>query len=213
MSALMTHQAVAIDLSADHASSHCQEMSWQLHQQLSNGYTRGASILALPEDFGGYVAARRTARKRATRAARLGYRFTEIERRNHEADIFAINTSAPIRQGRPMSDGYLREQHFSPNPLVCGQHHVYTYGVVSAGRLVAYLWLYRCGELAMISSILGHADHLADDVMYLLVTETIREQIPLGGTLFYNLHSSGTDGLRFFKERLGLTSAEVAWLR
>jgi hypothetical protein len=54
--------------------------------------------------------------------------------------------------------------------------------------LVAYTVMYRSGDLAMISSILGHADRLEDDVMYLLDRrQTTRSKF--GGTLFYNLHT------------------------
>ena len=111
-----------------------------------------------------------------------------------------------------MSDGYQEPPTFSPNPRLCNHHHVYTYGVHRDSRLAAYLWLYRSGDLAMVSSILGHADQLADEIMYLLVTETVAAQAELGGVMFYNLHSSGTDGLRFFKERIGLAPADVEWV-
>lgn len=207
-----TATRISIDLTAGHSDSGCLEMAWQLHRQLSNGYTRDASTMPLG-DFGEYLETHRTARKRAARAARLGYRFEEMERERYEDDVFAINVSTPERQGRPMSDGYLERPVFSPNPCLCPLHHVYTYGVLRNDTLVAYLWMYRSGELAMISSILGHADHLEDDVMYLLATEAIREQSAFGGTLFYNLHDSGTDGLRYFKERLGLAACDVRWER
>lgn len=205
-----TATRISVDLADGHTGAGCLEMAWQLYRQLVNGYTRDASLMPL-DDFDRYLETHRTARKRAARAARLGYRFEEIERERYEDDVFAINVSTPERQGRPMSDGYLERPTFSPNPCLCPLHHVYTYGVLREDTLVAYLWLYRCGELAMISSILGHADRLADDVMYLLATETIREQTRFGGTLFYNLHTSGTDGLRYFKERLGLSAGDVGW--
>lgn len=195
-----------------HGDAHCLEMAWRLQRQLSRGYTHRVSAMPMPDSFDRYLAGHRTARKRAARAERLGYRFEEIDRCEYVDDIYAINTSKAERQGRPMSDGYLERPRFSPNPRLCPRHHVYAYGVLTGGRLVAYVWLYRSGDLAMVSSILGHADHLDGDVMYLLVTEAIRAQTDLGGTLFYNLHSSGTDGLRYFKERLGFAPTEVAWL-
>jgi hypothetical protein len=187
-------------------------MAWQLLKQLSNGYRRGASTMTLPTSFDEYLDATGRPGSARARARRLGYRFDMVDRRRHEQDVYDINTSAPQRQGRPMSAGYHERPRFSDNPIVCPLHHVYTYGVLRHDRLVAYLWLYRCGDLAMVSSILGHADRLTDDIMYLLATETIRAQHEIGGTLFYNLHSSGTDGLRFFKERIGLTPSEVEWL-
>lgn len=201
-----------IHLGGHYGDEHCLEMAWRLKRQLSRGYTHRVSAMPMPELFHAYLAVHRTARKRAARAERLGYRFEEIDRCEHADDVYAINTSMPERQGRPMADGYLERPRFTPNPMVCERHHVYTYGVLTGSRLVAYLWLYRCGDLAMISSILGHADHLPGDVMYLLVTEAIRAQTDFGGTLFYNLHSSGTDGLRYFKERLGFAPTEVAWV-
>lgn len=208
----ITREHVAVNLAAGHSEPDCLEMAWGLQKQLSNGYRRCASLMPLPHSFSRYLSEHRTARKRASRAVRLRYTAGLIDRRDHVDDIYEINTSKAERQGRPMSAGYHERPRYSPNPLLCDQHHVYTYGVLTGRKLVAYLWLYRSGELAMISSILGHADHLEGDVMYLLTTEVIREQAELGGFLFYNLHTSGTDGLRYFKERLGLASTEVEWL-
>jgi hypothetical protein len=193
------------------AQAHCLEMAWRLKRQLDPAYSRDASVLPLLDSFHAYQASQRTARKRAARAARLGYRFATIDRAAHADDIHAINTSVPERQGRPMGPGYHERPVYGPNPLLCRRHHVYTYGVLAEDTLVAYLWLYRSGELAMVSSILGHADHLADNVMYQLFLGVLREQYPLGGTAFYNLHSSGTDGLRFYKERVGLHPGTVRW--
>jgi hypothetical protein len=210
--AAVAERVTTIDLGVAHAGPDCLEMAWKLHRQLSDGYTHRVSAMPMPSDMAAYLSAHRTARKRAARAERLGYRFAEIDRHEHEDDVFAINTSMPERQGRPMSAGYHDRPSFGANPCRCDRHHVYTYGVLTGSKLVAYLWLYRCGELAMVSSILGHADHLPGDIMYLLVTEAIRAQVDFGGTLFYNLHSSGTDGLRYFKERIGFAPTEVEWL-
>jgi hypothetical protein len=110
-----------------------------------------------------------------------------------------------------MADAYNEPQSFGPNTMVCPQHHVYTYAILKDNQLVAYMWLYRCGQLAMISSILGHADHLDSDVMYLLTSGMLEQQFTRGGTLFYNLWRSGTDGLRFFKERVGMSEGRVEW--
>lgn len=207
----VTVESRTIRLLGDCAADHCLEMAWGLHHQLKDAYRYPASVLDLG-DWCAYIADHRTARKRAARADRLGYRFAEVERREFEDDVFAINTSTETRQGRAMSASYRERQTFAGNPLVCPHHHVYTYGVLRKGILYAYLWLYRCGQVALVSSILGHADRLRDDVMYLLATETVRRQTDLGGVAFYNMHNSGTDGLRFFKERLGFQPAGVEWL-
>lgn len=209
MSATAERTCVTVRLAAGCASEHCLKMAGELHAQLRDDYRWPVSALDLAQSWSEN---HRTARKRAGRAERLGYTFAEIDRHEHEADIYEINTSATERQGRPMSSGYLEQPTYGPNPIRCQHHHVYTYGVHDPdGLLAAYLWLYRAGQLALVSSILGHADRLADDVMYLLVRDTIARQKTLGGVLAYNLHTSGTDGLRYFKERLGFQPAEVTW--
>jgi hypothetical protein len=77
---------------------------------------------------------------------------------------------------------------------------------------VAYLWLYRSGELALVSSILGHGGYLRDDIMYLLMKGVIDAEAPHGGFLVYNRHDSGTDGLRYYKDRCGFKETAVEWL-
>jgi hypothetical protein len=72
--------------------------------------------------------------------------------------------------------------------------------------------LYRCGGLSLISMILGHGDHLRDDIMYLLAAGMIAAHAADGGVLFYNRHDSGTDGLRYYKERLGFAERDVEFM-
>ena len=112
-----------------------------------------------------------------------------------------------------MTNGYREEQNFLPLPEYrCRRHAIRTYGVVSdRGTLVAYLWLYRAGELALVSSILGHGEHLANDVMYLLFQGVVGAEYSEGGYFVYNRHDSGTDGLRYFKDKLGFEPMEVQW--
>ncbi len=204
-------QVVTVNLTAACTRDHCLRMGWQLKRQLDPAYRSDASVLELDGMFTDYLAHRRTARKRAAHAKRLGYTFQPVERHAYEGDIHAINTSMPVRQGRPMAPGYHQKGAYGPNPVVCPRHHVYTYGVLQDDRLAAYLWLYRSGQLAMVSSILGHADHLENGVMYLLFLGMLERQFRHGGTAYYNRWSSGTDGLRFFKTRVGMEPGTVNW--
>ena len=207
-----TLTAVRVSLECVCESTYCSELAWPLLRQLETGYEL-CSVLPVPESVEAWRDDHRTARKRSDRATRLGYQFREIARENYGSDIFAINTSLEERQGRRMSAGYREEQNFMPLPeSPCERHAIRTYGVVDArGTLVAYLWLYRVGDLALVSSILGHGEHLANDVMYLLFQGVVDAQCGLGGYFVYNLHSSGTDGLRYFKGKLGFEPVEVAW--
>lgn len=204
---------ISLETGCDFAA--CAELAYPLLRQLSNGYTRGAAVLDLPSEISEWDAEHRTARKRANAAERNGYVWGAINREDFANDVYAINTSALERQGRPMSDGYLTRPEFSPLPAyACARHRIATYGVLAPdGHLVAYTWVYRTGELVMFSSILGHAQHLDRHVMYLLVRGVLADQIRSGpGVAFYNLWDSGSDGLRFFKERIGMRPADVEWL-
>lgn len=192
----------------------CDPFARDVHGLLARGrYDWPASILPL-DDFDEWQAEHRTARKRAARSQRLGYTAETISRTDHVDEIHAINTSLPTRQGREMADGYQRRPKFSPLPdYPCLRHRIDEWGCFSGNRLVAYLVLYVCGDLAMVSQILGHGEHLRFDVMYLLVAATLEQTLANGGpvTVFYNMHNSGTDGLRYFKERLGFQPTRVEW--
>jgi hypothetical protein len=191
----------------------CSDFSGPLFLQLSRGRYDECSVLRLPYTVEEWRDDHRTARKRANRAERLGYRFDEIRREDHSQDIYEINTSLDTRQGRPMTDQYTTPVEFGPlAEYPCPRHRVSTYGVLHDDTLVAYLWLYRAGDLALVSSILGHGDHLENDVMFLLMQGTITCEVEDGGFLVYNRHDSGTDGLRYYKERCGFTPTDVEWL-
>lgn len=189
----------------------CTRFAWPLYEQLAVGYEECA-VLPLP-GINAWRDEHRTARKRADRAARRGYRFATISRHERAQEIQAINLSLPERQGRPMSTGYLQPPTTTPLPdYPCARHGIRTYGIETGdGILVAYLWLYRAGDLALVSQILGHADHLEHEVMYLLVQGAVAAETPHGGFMVYNRYDSGTDGLRFFKDRCGFAPARVEW--
>ena len=82
-------------------------------------------------------------------------------------------------------------------------HNIRCYGVLEGETLRAYLTLYRIRGLALISMILGHGAHLSCDIMYRLFAGVVEDQAGLGGWFYYNRHDSGTDGLRYYKERVG----------
>jgi hypothetical protein len=211
MTTQLAHRSVYLQLLGS-CGDECRAFALPLYDQLGSGAYDECSVLALRGSVLDWQAAHRTARKRAWRAERFGYRFAEVARHEHVDDVFAVNTSMPERQGRPMSAGYLVPPSPTPDPeYLCPLHGVHPYGVLLDDELVAYLWCYRSGDLALVSSILGHAEHLRFDVMYLLMRGTIEAELDLGGFLVYNRHDSGTPGLRFYKERCGFEPTEVAW--
>lgn len=215
MSTMTATQTVRIsmDLPCEHAS--CEKHVRPLYEQLSvPHYSRGASIMDCPGSLEEWRAEHRTARKRADRAERLGYTFAEVDFSEHADDIFDINTSLVVRQGRPMTDGYKTRgprRPLSQDQTRCPRHRTYCYGVLQDDRLRAYLTLHRAGDLAMVSMILGHGDHLDAGIMYLLFEGVVEAQAPQAGTLYYNLWRSGQEGLRFYKSRVGFTEGDITW--
>lgn len=206
---------IAVRMEADHQADDCGRIAANLYEVLATGKYDRCSVLPIPATIEEWLRDHRTARKRSAMAVRRGYQFRTIRRHEHADDIYAINTSASHRQGRPMSAGYHERPTDTPLPAyACPRHAIRTYGVLAReGNLVAYLWMYRAGELALVSSILGHADYLADSIMYLLFAGALEQEIHAGaGAIVYNRHDSGTDGLRFYKERCGLEETLVEWL-
>ena len=204
-----------VELVGDCTAGTCLEFAVKLHKAVEDRkYQRGASIMEMPATLLDWRAEHRTARKRADRAERLGHRFAEVDFSVHAQDIHDINTSLPERQGRPMSEGYRKKAERSRLPeYPCDRHRTITYGTIQ-GRdtLRSYLTLHRSGDLALVSMILGHGDWLRDDVMYALVQGVIADQAGSGGILYYNRHDSGTEGLVYFKEKLGFREANVEWV-
>lgn len=201
-----------VDLIGACSTAGCLELAGSLAKLDVPKYRENVSLLEVPASLEEWRAEHRTARKRADRSSRLGYRFAAIDRSEFDDDIHAINTSLETRQGRPMEAGYRSWRRHGRLPeYPCSRHAILTYGVLQGDRLRAYLTLYRVHELALVSMILGHGEHLADDVMYLLFAGVVAEQAGRGGVFYYNRHDSGTDGLRYYKERLGFAAGEVVW--
>jgi hypothetical protein len=211
---LLTRERTVLRLEADCGEPECAHLAARIHAQLDTPrYRDGASLMAMPHSVAVWRFDHRTARKRADRAVKLGYRFDEVDMSQYNDDRFAINMSLPERQGRPMSDGYTTRRPQGPLPAYpCDRHAIRTYGVLENDTLVAYMTLYRVGDLSMVSMILGHGDHLRNDVMYLLFAGIIDRHAGQGGHLFYNRHDSGTDGLVYFKERLGFARGDLEWV-
>lgn len=213
MSVVATELAISLELGHD---SPCLDFAAPRYRQLAHGHYGLCSVMPLPVSLEEWRQEHKTARKRADLALRRGYRFIGPDPKLVERsdELYEINTSLPVRQGRPMSAGYLEKPSGSPDPdYPCEWHGAHRYGVEDAdGRLRAYLWLYRCGELCLVSSILGHGDFLNDGIVYLVYQGMLASEPPDNGYVVYNRHDSGRDGLRWMKERLGLTETPVRWV-
>lgn len=210
--------SLGIALECDHCEEGTKTAMPLLSQLMSGGYDE-MSVMPVPLGIEEWREEHRTARKRAARAAHRGYWTRPFERAWHADHIHAINTSAHERQGKPMTRGYRDYPSDSPLPEYdCPRHAVRVTGVFTADGdtevLYGYIVVIRAGELALVSQILGHADHLENEIMYLLFEHALQREIDADPAclMVYNRHDSGTPGLRFFKERLGFQPMPVEWL-
>ena len=85
------------------------------------------------------------------------------------------------------------------------------------GRVRAYVDLVIVGEVAIVSRILGHAQHLSNGIMYLLIDGIVdylighKQETGLPLWLMYDTFFGAPEGLWYFKERLGFRPHRVKW--
>lgn len=194
--------------------SECSKFGHPLFEQMSSGKYDECAVMSLPASRKEWEDEHRTARKRAWRAERFGYFAARINRNEFEDDVHAINTSRPVRQGRPMAESYRTPPTYPDDVYPCLRHGVHAYGVLDGhSTLVAYLWMYRAGDLALVSQVLGHADHEDFGVMHLLFREALTMEGQVApGVAVYNRFDSGTLGLRQLKSWVGFEPVPVEWL-
>ena len=199
----------------DHNDGECVAFVDPLYLQLSSGKYAVMATMPLPRDREAWEADHRTARKRAWKAEAHGYSAGRFDRSVWHKDIFEINTSRDYRQGRPMTKGYQEYPPTTPLPdYPCDLHAIRAYGVFSPDYvLVAYAFIHRCGDLALVSQVLGHADHEDHGIMHLLHRHFLEAEGKVApGVAVYNRFDSGTPGLRQFKSWIGYEETPVQWL-
>jgi hypothetical protein len=176
----------------------------------------GAAILPLPASFEEYTAGKKSQalRTNRTRCLKQGFSFQSFQPDKWLEDLMEINASSPVRQGRKMYASYTEVDQV--RTLV--QEIDRMYGVFNQeGRLRAYAHVMVCGELILFSRLLGHAEDLEQGVMYLLVSEVLKEMIALKAQTglphyaMYDTFFGALPGLRYFKERLGFSPYRVRW--
>lgn len=137
----------------------------------------------------------------ARRCEKMGYSFQLIDPNNEIEQIYKINTSTHERQGKSMDSSYLQKVLSWPN-----ESGNKWYGIVdSEGVLVAYLWTIELNEMILLNRILGHQEHLKNNVMYLLLTKFIAESIEgrKASYIMYDTFGKVQNGLVLFKKRIG----------
>jgi hypothetical protein len=178
----------------------------------------GVALVHLPASFDEYLAggSMEYLRRQRRRAEKAGYRYARVPPQDHLDAILEINRSAPTRQGRTMSGSYLDPDQVA---RAFADHEDISAILDASGRLRAYADVPVIGDAFVYSRILGHADDLERGVMYLLVSEVIREHIEAAGQgiptpswAMYDTFWGASPGLAYFKERAGFRPYTVDWV-
>jgi hypothetical protein len=175
----------------------------------------GVALLALPASAEAYLASvSRLVRRQRTKALSMGYRHVQVSPSERIDEILAVNRSMPIRQGRPMASIYIDQElvvaSLAARPTI---HAV----VDREGTLQAYADVLDIGGTFTFSYLIGHADRLADGIMYLLVAEIVRDCIGARRSdgspawLMVDTFWGASPGLAGFKERTGFRPYRVDW--
>jgi hypothetical protein len=173
----------------------------------------GVALLPLDQfaDVDAYLADRRTTRRRTGRARRLGYTVDVFDPNERRSELLAIHASMPERQGRPIDADYLEaDAIYETGP------HIDYVGVFRDGVVIAYSRLQYAGDIAGMPRIMGHGDHLANGVMFLLgagIVEHVKTARPEARYLMYDMFFGASAGLREFKTHLGFRPHYVRWKR
>ena len=147
------------------------------------------------------------ATQNARRAAARGYHLAEIDRNAYVNDIHQINTSAKVRQGRPMDEAYHSKKFKYEN-----RSHFKYFGVLNKeGKLVAYCNIAMWGNFATIDQLLGYKS--SEGFMYLLLLEIACRLIDEGELRYfmYDTFLGAQPGLRNFKKRFGFQPYRVRY--
>lgn len=175
----------------------------------------GVALIRIPERPSALLEgpARRHLRSKARRAREAGYAFGPLDALAELEAIRRINLSSETRQGGRLPEVYSDRallQRWAAQP---GSH----YGVrAPCGTLAAYVYVRRIGEVAILDTLLGHANALPDGVMYLLVQETLTTLAAAPAQarprwVMYDTWIGASEGLRTFKQRIGCEPYRVRW--
>ena len=198
--------------------------------------------LARCEDRAGFDALLRRQSKRTLpkirQAQRLGYHVQRFALPMHVHDVHAIKTSMAVRSGGPVLAHWLLKPAHIAVPAIepiawqappCATHWTMWWGVFLPEpghrdgalqidqRLVAYVKLTRCGDIAHYLDLMGHKDHLGHSVMPLMHATIVHwlldaaEPAAAGvQAVWYGALEHGGQGLLTWKKRAGFAPMRVA---
>jgi hypothetical protein len=157
----------------------------------------------------------RASRQRRKRALQRGYTFAAFNGSDHIDEILAINRSASVRQGKPLSSSYTSADAVTRY----SKQRSPFFGVFDSTKVLrAYCHAPTVGEVAVLARFLGEHDRLQDGIMTLMFSEIVlhfagaRAAAGNPHWIMYDTYIGGTAGMRIFKARCGFGAYRVKWL-
>lgn len=176
----------------------------------------GVALIRLPATIDEYLAgsSKQLLRQKRRSAQRSGFRYELVPAADRIDEILSINLSSPTRQGRALPGYYLDRaaiaENFRNRPMI--------HGILDRdGRLRAYAWAPRVGNVVVCETLLGHSDDLESGIMYLLISEVVAATIAARDStgepawVMYDTFWGAAPGLAYFKARLGFKPHTVEW--
>jgi hypothetical protein len=145
------------------------------------------------------------------RCEKMGYTFESFDPNDEIEQIYNINSSSQERQGKSMAASYLEKVLTWPN-----ESGNTWYGIFDPeGILVAYLWTIELNEMTLLNRILGHQEHLKNNIMYLLLTKYITNAIVdrKAKYVMYDTFGKFQNGLVMYKKRIGFKPYTVNFMK
>lgn len=173
------------------------------------------AMLAIPESIDAYFSSiGDKSRNMVRKATRAGYEYRAVDPNLYIDDIVDIRTSAPLRQGKKIPGYFSERPQYILREQPCKYHGAAFYGVFKDEKLVAYVTLTLFGQLAQINHILGHASHLKNGVMNLLmyhvVDDIIRTRPWIRAINYLYPGSAGAaHGTALFKRSIGFAARRL----
>lgn len=178
--------------------------------------TIGVMLYKLPknvEEYNKNITGKNSTGYFSRRCMKLGYYTKYFEQNEYTDEIYNINTSVKERQGRKMSEQYLKNVEKEEKKNCVSYFGVFT----KDNLLVGYIRLIRTKNIYIISKLLGHKENLNDNIMYLLLHDLTIDLIKKGENLdycqyfMYDTYFGGSQGIKLFKKRNCFTPYRVKW--
>ena len=155
------------------------------------------------------------ARRKKNRAAKAGFAVKKVAPMEYFESIYAINTSKPIRQSRPL-EAYLANKS---QVLAFCEESSEIYGCFGRNNeLVAYAHGTICGDVFVLDRFIGNHEYLDLGIMFLINFEILTDMVrsrELHGVphwIQHDMYFVASAGARQFKKEAGFSPYRVKWV-